>query len=232
MVGIIGGGSLKLEGEFLGEEVVKTAFGFPSSPLRFIKVGGKTFVVLLRHGPNGSIPPHRVNHRANIEALCSVGVKWVIGVNSVGSLKRDIVPGSLLVPDDFFCLWAILSFFEEKAVHVTPVLDEILRQKLIESCRRLGYPCIPRGVYVQTLGPRLETKAEVKFLSQIGDVVGMTMAHEATLSVERGLRYASLCTVDNYAHGISEEPLREADIRQMARLNAEKVSRILEKMEL
>lgn len=221
-----------MDGELLGEEIVRTAYGFPSSPLRFIRAKGKTFVVLLRHGPDGSIPPHRVNHRANIEALCSVGVKWVIGVNSVGSLKKDVAPGSFLVPDDFFCPWSVLSFFEEKAVHVTPILDEVLRQNLIEACKKLGYPCIPRGIYVQTVGPRLETKAEVKFLSQIGDVVGMTMAHEATLAVEKGLRYASLCTVDNYAHGITEEPLREVDIRQMAKLNAEKVSRVLEEIEL
>lgn len=232
MIGVIGGGSLKLDGEFLGEEIVRTAYGFPSSPLKFVRAGGKVFVILGRHGPDSTIPPHRINHRANIEALHSVGVKWVIGVNSVGSLKKDIVPGSFLVPDDFLCPWAVQSFFEERAVHVTPTLDEVLRQKLIATCERLGYDCIPRGVYVQTIGPRLETKAEVRFLSQIGDVVGMTMAHEATLAVERGLRYASLCTVDNYAHGVSDEPLKEEDIRQMARFNADKVKRVLEEIEL
>lgn len=232
MVGVIGGGSLKLDGEFLGEEIVKTVYGFPSSPLKFVKAKDKVFVVLWRHGPDGSIPPHRINHRANIEAFYSVGVKWIIGVNSVGSLKRGLVPGSFLVPDDFICPWSILSFFDAKAVHITPVLDETLRQKLIKTCERLGYPCVPKGIYVQTLGPRLETKAEVRFLSQIGDVVGMTMAHEATLSLEKGLRYASLCTIDNYAHGVSDEPLDEAQIKQMARLNAEKVKRVLEEIEI
>jgi len=77
------------------------------------------------------------------------------------------------------------------------------------------------------MGPRLETKAEVAMIAQFGDVVGMTMAHEATLCQELGLAYASICSVDNYAHGIIDEPLREEEIARRARENAAQIEKVL-----
>jgi len=232
VIGIIGGGSLKLQGEPQGERVVSTPYGEPSSPIRFVAVKGQIFALIFRHGLEGSTPPHRINYRANIEALASLGVKGIIGINSVGSLKEGIPPGSLVVPDDFLCLWSSVTFFDDRAFHVVPRLDEGLRSALIDAAKRAGFEALDRGVYVQTIGPRLETKAEVKFLGMIGDVVGMTMVHEAVLCCERGIPYASLCTVDNYAHGVGKGTLGQEQIRAMARQNAEKVARVLKELRL
>lgn len=205
-----------------------TPYGPPSSPLLIGRWGKEDVVLLLRHGPQGKIPPHRINHRANVHALAALGVKMVVGINSVGSLKEEIPPGTLVVPHDYLCLWSVLTFFEEEAVHVTPGLDEEVRARLIEALHKTSLPHRHEGVYVQTIGPRLETKAEVAFLRALGDVVGMTMAHEATLCAERGIPYGSLCTVDNYAHGLSAEPLSEDRIKATARGNAERVKKALE----
>lgn len=231
MVGIIGGGSLRLFGDVKEELLIETREGVPSSPLRLVEIKGRTFAVLLRHGDEGTIPPHRINHRANIRALLSVGVEKIIGINSVGSLRLEIRPGSLMVPDDYFCPWDVRTFFDEGAVHITPALDEDLRKALIEAARKAGFEVIDGGIYVQTIGPRLETKAEVRFLSTLGHVVGMTMAHEATLCREMAIPYASLCTVDNYAHGLAGEPLSQAQIEEMAKRNAQKVMKVLEGFE-
>lgn len=231
MVGIIGGGSLRLFGEVREERWVETPDGTPSSPVRLVDSKGRAFAVVLRHGDEGTIPPHRVNHRANIRALLSLGVEKIVGINSVGSLRREIRPGSLVVPDDYFCPWDVRTFFDQGAVHITPLLDEDLRKALIGAARKAGFEVIDGGVYVQTIGPRLETKAEVRFLSTLGHVVGMTMAHEATLCRELAVPYASLCTVDNYAHGLAEEPLSQAQIEEMAKRNAEKVIKVLEEFE-
>lgn len=223
---------MKLQGELREERVVNTPYGEPSSPIRFVAVEGRTFALIFRHGPEGSIPPHRINYRANVEALASLGVKGIIGVNSVGSLKEGIPPGSLVVPDDFLCLWSSVSFFDDRAFHVVPGLDEGLRRALVDAAKGAGFEVLDRGVYVQTIGPRLETKAEIRFLATIGDVVGMTMAHEAVLCCERGIPYASLCTVDNYAHGVGKGALGQEQIKAMARQNAEKVARVLKELRL
>lgn len=229
MIGIIGGGSLKLKGFSPGEErTVSTPYGFPSSPLYIGRWRGREIVVIFRHGPEGRIPPHRINHRANIHALGELGVEAVVGVNSVGSLREEIPPGVLVIPHDFLSPWSVLTFFEDEAVHVTPGLDEGVRTRLIEAASRASVEHRPEGIYIQTIGPRLETKAEIAFLKHLGDVVGMTMAHEATLCAERGIPYGSLCTVDNYAHGIVEEPLSEAQIKSRAAANAEKAAAVLE----
>ncbi len=233
MIGVIGGASLVIAGDCEEELFFHTSFGEPSSSIKIVNLKGKRFAFLRRHGPEGKIPPHRINHRANVEALISSGIRKIIGVNSVGSLKREIPPGSMVVPHDFLCPWSVLTFFDDRAFHVLPSLDEGLRRALIEACKRNGFPVFEKGIYVQTIGPRLETKAEVLFLSKLGgDVVGMTMAHEATLCCERGIPYASLCTVDNYAHGIGEEALSQDKIKEMAQKNAEKVTKVLEELEL
>lgn len=232
MLGVIGGGSFKVFGELKEEIYPDTPYGKPSSPLRLVETSGKAFWVLLRHGDPGQIPPHRINHRANIKALSSVGVEGIIGVNSVGSLRKEIPPGSLVVPEDYFCPWTIQTFFEDRAIHITPGLDPGLRKALVEAAKKVGLEVFDYGVYVQTNGPRLETKAEIKFFSTIGHVIGMTMVHEATLCCELRIPYASLCTVDNYAHGLVDEPLSQEQIVLKAKENSDKVIRVLENLRL
>jgi 5'-methylthioadenosine phosphorylase len=164
-------------------------------------------VFIPRHGKKSNIPPHKVNHHANMMAFKELGVEKVISVTSVGSLKQDIKPKSLIVPHDYIGMWNIPTFYDDKIVHVTPSLDKELRKSIVEVAKSMRIDIIPTGIYFQTTGPRLETKAEIKMMKDYADVVGMNMASEATLAAELGLRYANISTVDNYAHGVTEAEL-------------------------
>lgn len=228
-VGIIGGSGLSRSGllEDVEELQVETPYGPPSGPLEVGRAGDTPVAFLPRHGPDRAVPPHRVNHRANLWALKEREVEEVVGTSSVGSLTRALAPGSFVVPDDYFSPWQVVTFHDEAVVHVTPGLDEGVRSRLIEAGRAADVVLHETGVYVQTRGPRLETRAEIRFLQEVGTVVGMTMASEATLAREASVPYASLCSVDNYAHGLQDEPLAYADIRRVQEKNATAARRIL-----
>jgi len=182
-------------------------------------IRGGDYVYIPRHGNLGNTPPHRINHKANISALKDENVSCIIGVCSVGSLKKSIKPGTLVVPDDYIFLGANPTFFNEDAVHTTPLLDDNIRGMLLQKAKKLDYGVFEGGTYFQTTGPRLETKAEINMLSDYADVVGMSMASEATCACELGLRYAAVCRVDNYAHGVVDEVLDFGKIREDSHLD-------------
>lgn len=223
MLGVLGGTvfSEKEGFRFERKQRIRTRYG------RVLVKFGKGFAFIQRHG-NPKKPPHKINHKANIYALKKLGITEIIGINSAGSLKKSIKPGSLAVPHDFMQFFP-KTFFNNKIVHVTPKLSNRLRRKIIVACKRLNIPVIKRAVYFQTIGPRLETPSEVRFLSNFADLVGMTMADEATLAVEQGLEYASICTVDNYAYGIART-LSFEGIKKRAARNVNKVKRIVLEM--
>jgi 5'-methylthioadenosine phosphorylase len=221
-VGIIGGSALG-DAFDLEEEQTKspgTPHGAPSDAPRVGVHAGVPVAFLPRHGKDHRVPPHKLNHRANLWALKEVGVTHILGTSSTGSLKKTIRPGMFVVPDDYIGFWNIPTLYDDRVVHVTPTLDPGLRAALVAGAKEAKAIVRDRGVYVQTTGPRLETRAEIGFFKGIGDVVGMTMASEATLAAEIGLPYAALCTVDNFAHGLVDEPLSFEKIREMQRANA------------
>ena len=190
MLGIIGGTSLLFSSlPLLEKENVSTPFGTAE-----ILTGD--IVILMRH-QNG-LPPHRINYRANLAALAITGVDRIIAFGSAGSLKSGITPGSLLIPIDYISLTDTPSIHDHATVHIRPELSGHLSKELfaLVPSARFG------GVYVQTCGPRIETVSEVNALAQVADVVGMTLASEATLACELGMEFAALCTVDNYANGL------------------------------
>jgi len=164
-----------------------------------------TVLLIPRHGIRSRQPPHRIDHHANISALHSSGVKFVVGITSVGSLKLDIEPGTFIIPDDFIQLSGIATFHDMDVKHITPTLCLELRERLFEIGTQYGFPVRWDGTYIQTSGPRFETKAEIRFFSTFADVVGMNMATEATLALERSMDYANISVVDNYANGIRGE---------------------------
>lgn len=207
--------------------VMETPYGPPSSPVTVGPLGAHEVAFLARHGVDHAIPPHRVNHRANLWALRELGARRVLGTSSVGSLRREIRPGTLVVPHDFLSLWDLPTFHDDKVVHATPVLDEAMRRAVLAVARKAGVPVRGRAVYAQTRGPRLETKAEIRLLRDYADVVGMTMASEATLAAEIGVAYASVCSVDNYAHGITAKPLTYEAIARAQKENAKVVGRLI-----
>ncbi|MCX7816243.1 MAG: MTAP family purine nucleoside phosphorylase [Syntrophales bacterium] len=173
--------------------------------------------------------PHRINHPANLAALKSLGVTEVVGLNSVGSLKLDITPGSVVVPHDFVMLYPGPTIATDAPLHILPVLSERVREKCLKAANLCGIEVVSKGVYWQTPGPRLETKAEIAMMANIADVVGMTMASEAIIAREMEIEYASLCSVDNYAHGIVEEALSLETILENSRRNAQRIATIIER---
>jgi 5'-methylthioadenosine phosphorylase len=191
---------------------------------------GQTLVLLsdkialiLRHGNDldSHILPHMINHAANLQALKDLGVTEVVGINSTGSLKKDLSPGTIVIPDDFITLTATPTIHENIAVHITPQLNEKVRQKLIKAAKNCKISAVEKGTYWQVPGPRLETKAEIKMMSNFADIVGMTMASEAVIALELEMPYASACSIDNFGNGLTSKPLSMEEINAGIRKNAD-----------
>ncbi len=179
--------------------------------------------------PGEYVLPHLINHQANLTALKTLGAGEVIAVNSTGALKKELPPGSIVVPDDFILIARTPTVFSNQPVHITPELSGDVRRRLIEAAAACGIPVVERGVYWQTEGPRLETKAEIRMMASFADIVGMTMAAEAIIAQELGLPYAALCSVDNYCNGVVDEPLTMERIIEGARKNRETMLTIVGK---
>lgn len=222
MIAIIGGTSLLETGIFAGwrDSTVATRFGVVA-----VKTTDNA-VFLQRHG-SPCLPPHRINHRANMAALNDLGARKILAINSVGSLKVAIKPGSLIVPDDFICPWHVETFFDDEARFMIPAMDETFAREIFEISAMHTRSVRMGGIYIQTIGPRLETRAEINMLKRFGDIVGMTLVSEATLAMELELPYASICSVDNYCHGILKTPLTMDEIFANAAKNKRTIEDIL-----
>ena len=179
-----------------------------------------------RHGKK-HMPPHKVPHHANIWALKSLGVEGVIAVNSVGSLKISLKPGTFVIPDDFVSFYNIPTFFDYETRFTIPLMDRAWAERMMRVCTNLQAETQMGGVYAQTTGPRFETKAEVNILKKFGDVVGMTMASEATLCMEYSIPYVSLCSIDNYCNGIVKAPLTMEEMEDQVLKNSRMVETVM-----
>ncbi|MDQ8203303.1 MTAP family purine nucleoside phosphorylase [Pelagicoccus sp. SDUM812003] len=161
-------------------------------------------VALNRHGFKRAMPPHRINHRANVAALQSLGVKSVITLSSVGSVDPSLKPGAMVSCSDYIS-FSPQTFVDDRMSAFAPV---ITNPHLVGISAASQEPILTDKVYLQTRGPRFETRAEVRAIRMLGaDVVGMTFANEADLLLERGMEVTSFCMVDNFAHGVSEQEL-------------------------
>ncbi|MBF0426010.1 MAG: MTAP family purine nucleoside phosphorylase [Magnetococcales bacterium] len=218
---LIGGTSLLESPCFrhAGRQKVVTAYGEVELVVR------GELIFLQRHGLESYTPPHRIDHRAHIAALHAAGVKRILAVGSVGSLRPEIAPGSVLFPDDFYAPHLAISFFEDARGHRTPGFDRPWREQLLTVWRQQGLPTPPvdGGVYWQTIGPRFETPAEVRAHQPMAHLVGMTLAAECILAGEMEIPYAALCMVDNYANGITDAPLTYAAFKEQVRANEERL---------
>lgn len=217
MLAIIGGSGLtQLSSlEVARREVVRTPFGEPSGALTFGRIGARDVVFLARHGYGHTIPPHEVNYRANIAGLQAAGASRVVSVASVGGIRIDLSPGTLLVPHQIIdYTWGRTMTFHEGAdapvthIDFTNPYDGTLRAALLAAAGAIGETVVDGGVYAATQGPRLETAAEIDRLERDGaDVVGMTGMPEAALAREAGLAYAAIVVVANYAAGRGDSSL-------------------------
>ena len=229
MIGIIGGTHI-LEIEVLKdveETRIETPYGVAEVDVGTID--GIDVAIIQRHGKNKDKPPHRINHPANFHALKSLGVKYVIGMGSVGSLKEEFTIPSLIIPHDYIDFFSGVTVYNDSLVHITPGFDEYLRSVLLKVAKKhSSFPVIESGVYFQTRGPRLETKAEIAMIRNYADCVGMTAGSEATVAKELGISYAIICTMDNYAHGIKNQRIDYREIVQKAKENARECLKIVE----
>ncbi len=234
-IGVIGGSGLYDPGivENAREVKVYTPFGEPSDAIIVGEVRGRRVAFLPRHGRGHRIPPHRVNYRANIWALKALGVRWVISVSAVGSLREDYRPGDLVVPDQFIDMTKKreYTFFEGPVVAHVSMADpfcEHLRRELIEAGRRLGYRIHDRGTYVCIEGPRFSTRAESRIWKDVfkADIIGMTLVPEVNLACEAQLCYATLAMITDYDVW-AERPVTAEEVIRIMSENVEKAKRIL-----
>ncbi len=242
MLAIIGGSGLtqlaSLEVTF--RKAARTPYGEPSGALTFGKLRGRDVAFLARHGYGHTIPPHEVNYRANIWALREEGAAEIVSVASVGGIRADLGPGTLVIPHQIIdYTWGRRStFFEGDDVPVSHVdftrpYSEPLRQKLLAAARACGEPLLDGAVYAATQGPRLETAAEIDRLERDGaDVVGMTGMPEAALARELELPYAAIAVVVNHAAGRGESRagIRLERIEQMLHSTIGRARRIVEEL--
>lgn len=219
--GVIGGSgfySLSSKGEL---KEIDTPFG--TVPVVISKIRGNKVAFITRHGKNHSLPPHLVNYQANIFALHILGVKSILTTSAVGSMKENIAPGSLVIPDQFidFTIGRPKTFFDGKfevelangqirkgVVHVdlTEPYCSNLRDSLITVSKKIAEDVHEEGVYVCTEGPRFETPAEIKAFKVLGGtLVGMTSVSECVLARELNICYATICLVTNFAAGMQEK---------------------------
>lgn len=242
MLAIIGGSGVAhlANLEETGRRVVRTPYGDPSGTLIFGRINGGEVVFLARHGYGHTIPPHLVNYRANIWALHSLAVSGVIAIASVGGIRADLEPGTLVLPDQIidYTYGRKSTFFETLEQPVTHIdftfpYTRSLQERCLSAATSAGLPLTLGGVYGATQGPRLETAAEIDRLERDGvDMVGMTGMPEAGLAREIGLAYAAIAVVANYAagRGASRDGIRLEDLQDTLQAAVGKVKRILDRL--
>ncbi len=236
---VIGGTGLSDFDEVQWLEAVRpqTQFGPPSAQIKRGRLSGQNeeFFFLPRHGGDHSIAPHKINYRANMAALQTIGVTGVLAVNAVGGLSPSMGPEALVVPDQIIDYTSARenSFFDGVAgpldhIDFTEPYHPAARQQLLGAARDLGIDCLDGGVYGATQGPRLETAAEVRRCRNDGcDLLGMTGMPEAALARELKLEYASLCLVVNWGAGMTEKPITLEEIHRVVERGISKVKAVL-----
>ena len=221
---IAGSGLLTMPGLTVDETLtVDTPWGQPSGPVYKGRLQDVDVLFLARHGDAHTIPPHKVNYRANIAALKQEGATHLLAYNAVGGICADCETGSLVVADQVIdYTWGrdhtYYDGIEEGLEHIefTSPYDEALRQVLISAADGASVTILCQGVYGATEGPRLESGAEIIRMERDGcDIVGMTGMPEVALAREKGLPYASLSLVVNNAAGKAGGPITMADIEQI-----------------
>lgn len=245
MLGVIGGSGLyNLDSLHLLETIdVNTAYGLPSSPLHIASAtkgdgeqNEQTRITFIsRHGLDHSIPPHKINYRANIQSLVDNGVTQIISINAVGACNTDLAVGQIIMPVQLidYTYGREHSFFDslesfDNHIDFTLPFSGELQQHIKAAAAGLAIDVSIGGTYACMQGPRLETAAEVRRIINDGcDVIGMTAMPEAALARERGIDYISLCIVVNPAAGLEGDSINTEEIPQILAAAMQSVERII-----
>ncbi|MGK5627104.1 S-methyl-5'-thioadenosine phosphorylase [Streptomyces sp. URMC 123] len=237
-IGVIGGSGFYSFLDDVTEVTVDTPYGPPSDSLFLGEIAGRRVAFLPRHGRRHHLPPHRINYRANLWALRSVGVRRVLGPCAVGGLRPEYGPGTLLIPDQlvdrtagraqtFYDGEALLDGRVPPVVHVSfadPYCQEG-RKAALQAARAREWEPVDGGTLVVVEGPRFSTRAESRWYAAQGwSVVGMTGHPEAVLARELGLCYTSLTLVTDLdagaetGEGVSHQEVLEVFAQNVGRL--------------
>jgi len=217
---LIGGSGFALREQQPFEEV-RTPYG--EAWATEFRLGEQAAVFLPRHGPRRTLPPHRVNYRANLWALKERGVSDIFATFSVGSLRTSLPPGTVIILDQFldFTKARPATFFDGedgRIVHVEMTYPYCprLRGLLSQAAKAVGLEIVPRGTYVCVEGPRFETAAEIAMLGSLGgDVVGMTGVPEVVLARELGICFCGLALVTNFGAGLGAVPPSHQEVMEL-----------------
>jgi 5'-methylthioadenosine phosphorylase len=212
MIGIFGGSGFYSFLDDVEEVAVDTPYGPPSARVRLGEIEGTRVAFMPRHGDDHSLPPHRINYRANVWAMRQVGVRRILGPSACGSLKPELSPGTFVVCDQFVDRTSARedTFYDgPQTTHVSaaePYCRD-LSAVLVESAREEGIEAVDSGTVVVIQGPRFSTRAESRWFAANGwDVVNMTQYPECWLARELGLCYANVSLVTDYDAGLEGMP--------------------------
>ena len=216
-VAIIGGSGLdKLVAlTDIREHRAATRYGQASGPILHGTVADREIFFLARHGSGHTLPPHRINYRANIAALRDLGVSDIVAITAVGGISAIAMPRRIVIPNQIIDYTydrehTFSGGLDDTVQHIdfTYPYGEELRQELIGAASAIDLRIEPHAIYGATQGPRLETSAEIARMARDGcTVVGMTGMPEASLAREAGLNYANCSLVVNWAAGIADGPI-------------------------
>ncbi len=234
MIGIIGGtGLYKIDGiSNVSSRNIDTPFGAPSSEILIGELAGRKIAFLPRHGNDHQILPSEINYRANIWALKSAGVRRIISVSAVGSLREEVHPGDLAIPSQYFD-WTsgrrTGSFFGHGLVaHVSTAQPSCATlSKVIQDCSlQVDIPIHSSKTYACVEGPRLGTRAESLFLRQAGcDLVGMTNVPEVFLAREAQICYCTIAVATDYDCWL-DDPSQHASVEKVVELYGKNIGRV------
>lgn len=236
-IGVIGGSGLYAlpDLENVKEYKIYTPYGAPSDNIIVGELFSRKIAFLPRHGRGHKIPPHHINYRANIWALKSCGVKWVITFSAVGSLRWDYKPGDFVLPDQFIDMTRGLrpyTFFEGGVVSHVSMADpfcEHLREITREAAKAVDDLTLhDDGTYICIEGPRFSTRAESRIWKDVfnADAIGMTLVPEVVLACEAELCYATVAMVTDYDVW-AEKPVTAEEVVRIMKENTEKAKKLL-----
>jgi 5'-methylthioadenosine phosphorylase len=234
-IGVFGGSGFYSLLEDVREVKVDTPYGAPSDSFFLASVAGRKVAFLPRHGRRHTIPPHRINYRANVWAMRSLGVKAVISPCAAGSLPLHVKPGDFGVSDQFVdrTNGRAQTFYDGPIVtHLSSAetYDPVLRQLAIETIRDHDIEVHETGTVVVIEGPRFSTKAESKWFSDAGwEVINMTQFPEAWLCRELGMAVVNIALITDYDAGVHEgtEAVDAQSVLEVFAQNAERIQQVV-----
>jgi 5'-methylthioadenosine phosphorylase len=234
-IGVFGGSGFYSLLEDVREVKVDTPYGAPSDSVFLATVSGRKVAFLPRHGRNHTLPPHKINYRANVWAMRSLGCRAIISPCAAGSLQRHVAPGDFVVSDQFVdrTKGRDDTFYDGPIVtHVSPAetYDPTLRRLAIETIREHGITCHETGTVVVIQGPRFSTKAESKWFHDQGwEVINMTQYPEAYLCHELGMGVVNIALITDYDSGVhaGTEAVSAHDVLEVFKTNSEKIKKVV-----